>query len=103
MRETLLKYSQTGQKRFSQKQVIDYLLKNFSLYISNIEKIKFYRISNKATKDPLYFILIWCNYSIEAREELFAQGDQITAITDWYPLITGHRLNNFLKVSILSE
>lgn len=92
MRETLLKHSQTGQKRFSQKQVIDYILKNHSLYVSNIEKIKFYRIIDKATKDPLHFILIWCNYSIEAREELFAQSDQITTVTGWYPLITGHRV-----------
>ncbi len=41
--------------------------------------------------DPYYFL----------REHVDKNGKQSVQLC--YPLITGHRLNNFLKVSILSE
>ena len=92
MKEILLRCSVPEQKRLSQERVIEHVFGKYPQYLHAIEKIKFYRINDEGSKSPLHFFLIWCNYSMEAREELFANSEKITAATGWYPVITGHRV-----------
>lgn len=54
-------------------------------------KIKFYKVYDQKSKLTLRFFLVWCNYNVEAREELYLNSEEITASTGWYPVITGHR------------
>jgi hypothetical protein len=92
MKEMLIRHSVTEEKRFNQAQVIKHIISKYPQYLDAIEKIKFYRIIDEASKAPLHFFIIWCNYSMEVREELYAKRDLITGTTGWYPVITRHRV-----------
>jgi hypothetical protein len=100
MKEMLFKHSVTEEKQFNQAEVINHVISTYPNYLDSIEKIKFYRIIDEASKAPLHFFLIWCNYSMEVREELYASRDKITATTGWYPVITGHRVFHHKRSSL---
>jgi hypothetical protein len=91
MREFLQKYPLSEHEIFRQEQVIDFLVTIYSRYIQAIMKVKFYKIVDETSTKPLHFFIIWCNYNVEAREELYQRCEEITASTGWYPVITGHR------------
>lgn len=92
MKEMLFRHPVPQQKRLSQEQVIEHMIAAYPQYLHAIEKIKFYRVSDEGSRSTLHFFLVWCNFSVEAREELFADSEKITAATGWYPVITGHRI-----------
>lgn len=91
MKDLLRKYPIPDHKAYNQRQVVEYIATTYPQYVNAIDKIKFYKIIDEETKTQLRFFLVWCNYSIEAREELFLKGEEITASTGWYPVVTGKR------------
>lgn len=91
MKETLRKYPVSDQTAYDQKQVIEHIVTKYHQYANAIDKIKFYRIIDEGAKTHLRFFVVWCNYRVEAREELFLNSEEIAASTGWYPVITGRR------------
>lgn len=99
MIEYLRKYIST-QKELDQKQVIQHLITKYQCYSHAIMKIKFYKVFDHKSKLTLRFFLIWCNYDVKTREELYLNSEEITASTGWYPVITGHRTFHHQRQSL---
>ncbi|MFC1989609.1 MBL fold metallo-hydrolase [Chloroflexota bacterium] len=91
MTEILRKHPMSEEKAYDQRQVIKHITTKYHQYTDAIDKIKFYRIIDDKDKTYRRFLLVWCNYNVEAREEFFLNSEEITASTGWYPVITGRR------------
>lgn len=72
-------FTSIGHSRISETEFLGYILNKYKEMVSNIEKVKFYKVFHKG--DFCYFAVFWTSANGLFRDQLYDDGKLITEKT----------------------
>ena len=77
------------------EEFIEFLLTEFPAFFKHIQHIRFHRCEFAEEGKPswaLRYAILYTYPDYETRQVLYKQGETVTNLTGWYPLVTGQRV-----------